>query len=149
MKFGRVPFDLNRFGGTRPLAEIRRLSDEKIGVLPGSSVPSVPSVPSQNQLFILEAEGRKTLRKRGVGKTIGNAGDTRDTGDRPFQASDYSRFRFAAGAMVSGDVCEGWSPESWACELRRMADRCDAYRPDIATYYRHWAGDIESRLGAT
>lgn len=50
------------------------------------------------------------------------------------------------GVMAFGDVCAGWTPTSWAQELRRKADRGDTYRPDIADYYRRWAGDIERRL---
>lgn len=57
-----------------------------------------------------------------------------------------SRFRYKDGDMDFGDICAGWSPQSWSSELRRMADRCDEYRPDIATYYRDWAADIERRL---
>ncbi|MCK6486241.1 MAG: hypothetical protein L6R00_19135 [Phycisphaerae bacterium] len=48
--------------------------------------------------------------------------------------------------MQFGDVCLGWEPARWASELRRKADRCEAYRPDIADYYRRWAANIESRL---
>ncbi len=55
-------------------------------------------------------------------------------------------FRFCDGLMAFGDVCAGWMPAAWAEELRRKADRCDAYRPDVADYYRRWAEDIEQRL---
>ncbi|HPF38951.1 MAG TPA: hypothetical protein PK093_09930 [Phycisphaerae bacterium] len=51
--------------------------------------------------------------------------------------------------MQFGDICVGWAPASWAAELRRKADHCDAYRPDIATYYRRWADDIDAQLGRT
>lgn len=57
-----------------------------------------------------------------------------------------AEFHFTDGLMVIGDVCVGWTPSGWAAELRRKADRCDAYRPDIALYFRNWAGDIERRL---
>ena len=55
-------------------------------------------------------------------------------------------FRVADGAMDFGDVCHGWSPTSWARELRRKAGCCDQHRPDIADYYRRWAADIEAKL---
>ena len=57
-----------------------------------------------------------------------------------------SPFRIVDGPMDFGDVCAGWTPHCWATELRRKADRCDAYRPDIAKWYRDWAADIETRL---
>ena len=56
-------------------------------------------------------------------------------------------FNFVDGLMDFGDICAGWTPANWAAELRRKADRCDAYRPDIAGYYRRWASDIERREG--
>ena len=55
-------------------------------------------------------------------------------------------FHFADGQMDFDDICAGWTPLGWAAELRRKADRCDAYRPDIAAYYRNWAVDIERPL---
>jgi hypothetical protein len=55
-------------------------------------------------------------------------------------------FRMVDGSLDFGDVCWGWTPTAWMTELRRKAARCDAYRPDIATYYREWADDIERRL---
>jgi hypothetical protein len=55
-------------------------------------------------------------------------------------------FRFVDGVMEFGDICAGWTPTKWAEELRRKADRCDRYRPDIADHYRRWAADIEARL---
>lgn len=55
-------------------------------------------------------------------------------------------FRYAADVMAFGDICAGWTPKNWAAELRRKAERCDAYRPDIADHYRCWAADIEGRL---
>lgn len=55
-------------------------------------------------------------------------------------------FRYADGSMEFGDICAGWTPAGWAAELRRKADRCDQYRPDIAAYYRAWAADVEGRL---
>ena len=64
------------------------------------------------------------------------------TGER----RERAKFHFTDGLMVIGDVCVGWAPSCWAAELRRKADRCDAYRPDIAQYFRNWAADIERRL---
>lgn len=58
-----------------------------------------------------------------------------------------ARFRYTGDHMAFGDVCAGWTPSSWAIELRRKAERCDTYRPDIAENYRRWAADIEHRLG--
>jgi hypothetical protein len=57
-------------------------------------------------------------------------------------------FRLVNGPMDFGDICAGWTPSGWAEELRRKADRCDNYRPDVATYYRNWAIDIEWRIRA-
>ena len=57
-----------------------------------------------------------------------------------------SGFHYSDGSLNFGDVCAGWTPQSWMRELRRKADRCDGYRPDIAKYYRDWADDIERRL---
>ena len=48
--------------------------------------------------------------------------------------------------MKFGEVCKGWSCAGWIVELRRKAERCERYRPDMADYYTHWAADIESRL---
>lgn len=62
----------------------------------------------------------------------------------PTQSGD--EFRFTDGLMQFGDICAGWKPDAWATELRRKADRCDEYRPDIAAYYRSWAADIGRRL---
>ena len=64
---------------------------------------------------------------------------------QPFESQ---KFHFTDGVMDFGDICAGWTPEGWAHELRPKADCCDAYRPDIAAYYRAWAKDIERRLGA-
>lgn len=47
-----------------------------------------------------------------------------------------------------GDVCPGWEPDAWAAELRRKAQRCRKYRPDIARLYETWARDIDRRLRA-
>jgi len=58
-------------------------------------------------------------------------------------------FRFAGDQLDFGDVCAGWTPAGWAAELRRKADRCDQYRPDVAERFRAWAADIEARLGRT
>lgn len=55
-------------------------------------------------------------------------------------------FRFADGDMQLGDVCAVWTPANWAAELRRKAQRCSEYRPDITAYYERWALDIEARL---
>lgn len=57
-----------------------------------------------------------------------------------------SGFRYAVDELEFGDVCAGWTPCGWANELRRKAARCDRYRPDIGSYYRAWALDIEQRL---
>jgi hypothetical protein len=57
-----------------------------------------------------------------------------------------NEFCFVDGLMAFGDVCHGWLPAGWAAELRRKADRCEQYRPDVAAYYRAWAADIERRL---
>lgn len=57
-------------------------------------------------------------------------------------------FRVSDGDMEFGDIAAGWTPKSWATELRRKADRCLNYRPDIAAYYERWAADIEQRLGS-
>lgn len=56
-------------------------------------------------------------------------------------------FRYVDGLLCHGDICWGWEPAAWAAELRRKADRCDAYRPDVAAYYRRWADGILGRLG--
>lgn len=64
-------------------------------------------------------------------------------------ATGPSTFRFVDGMMDFGDVCAGWTPAAWAAELRRKAGCCDEYRPDVASYYRAWATDIEKRLPAT
>lgn len=53
-----------------------------------------------------------------------------DTDDRPMQF---------------GDVCRGWTRHAWVIELRRKADRCDRYRPDMAAHYRAWADGLESK----
>lgn len=47
--------------------------------------------------------------------------------------------------MQFGDVCKGWTRHAWITELRRKADRCDRYRPDMASYYRDWANALEQR----
>jgi hypothetical protein len=75
--------------------------------------------------------------------TLLTAGD-RDTTPPARRAG--TGFSFSDGQMEFGDICAGWRPMSWAQELHRKADRCDAYQPDIADYYRRWAGDIERRL---
>lgn len=55
-------------------------------------------------------------------------------------------FRFMDGNMEFRDICAGWTPAAWATELRRKAERCERYRPDIAEYYVRWATDIDSRI---
>lgn len=42
-----------------------------------------------------------------------------------------------------GEVCKGWTRQSWIVELRRKADRCDRYRPDMASYFRAWADSLD------
>ncbi len=69
----------------------------------------------------------------------------RESGPPEVLVQPEVRFRFTDGLMEFGDVCKGWTPAAWAAELRRKADRCDHYRPDIAKYYRSWAADIEKR----
>ncbi|MCK6486587.1 MAG: hypothetical protein HUU22_15615 [Phycisphaerae bacterium] len=61
-------------------------------------------------------------------------------------ARQSGSFHYTDEVMELGDVCAGWTPTRWAAELRRKADCCDRYRPDIAAYYRKWAEDIEARL---
>lgn len=65
---------------------------------------------------------------------------------RLLKAPARPAFRFVDGLMDWGDVCAGWTPGDWAIELRRKADRCDRYRPEIAEYFRGRAADIEARL---
>jgi len=73
------------------------------------------------------------------------------TTDQPFAGIGKERVRivgdvrYVDGSMDFGDVCWGWSPHAWITELRRKADRCDRYRPDMATYFRAWADALEAR----
>ena len=53
---------------------------------------------------------------------------------------------FLETPLTFGDVADGWTPAAWAAELRRKADRCDTYRPDVADWYRRWAGNVEKRM---
>ncbi len=149
MKIGHVKFDLNKFGGTRPLMKIGEPMVEKVGALEGHSGPSGPSGPSKNPLFILEVEEQEIHKERKVETTIRNTGTTRTTGTGNTPLPQPSKFRFAASAMEFGDVCAGWTPEGWACELRRKAERCESCQPDMAAHYRRWAEDIEGKLEAT
>ncbi len=64
-------------------------------------------------------------------------------------STESSEFHYSSDALSFGDVCEGWTPASWAMELRRKASRCEEYRPDIADNYRRWAANIEKRLPST
>lgn len=149
MKFGHVEFDLSRFGGVRPLAEIGEGAFEKAGAIEGRPGPSGPSGPSQNPLFIVEVDEQEIHKKGIVETTIRNTGTTRTTRTSSTPLPEPSKFRFAASAMEFGDVCAGWTPEGWACELRRKADRCGSCQPDMAAHYRRWASDIEARLEAS
>ncbi len=146
MKFDPVYFDLTRFGGIRPLVEVGEIQLVNQEKLDGASVPGVPSDPSKNPLFIVEFDGGKAHEKGCGEETIRTAGDT---GDSNPSLSDHPRFRFATSAMEFGDICAGWTPEGWACELRRKADRCESCQPEMAAHYRRWASDIEARLEAS
>jgi hypothetical protein len=59
-------------------------------------------------------------------------------------APPQQAFEFTDGPMDFGDICAGWTPAGWAAELRRKADRCNGYRPDVGDYYRRWAAHIET-----
>ena len=65
------------------------------------------------------------------------------------QTAGSGDIHFTEDPVEFCDVCAGWKPLSWAGELRRKADRCDGYRPDIAAYYRDWADEIERRSEAS
>lgn len=107
---------------------------------------AVPSVPrDRGTVYSRGEEGGSDPTER-VGKTVDVARDTRDSRGQAASNPQSRLFRFAGSAMQFGDVCLGWEPARWASELRRKADRCEAYRPDIADYYRRWAANIESRL---
>lgn len=149
-----VNFDLSRFGGVHTL----RVSDDDSASPPPPSgrktallVPSVPGVPRDTGIVYSTNEGRNESVERN-NRTTGDTGDNR--GQTLLKPTEHKipanearpRFRITAGEMCFGDVCAGWTPAGWAAELRRKADRCDEYRPDIADYYRRWAGDIEGRL---
>lgn len=56
------------------------------------------------------------------------------------------QFRYVKDKMEFGDICEGWTPASWAKELRHKAECCRALRPDLAAHYDKWAAHIEKRL---
>lgn len=149
-----VNFDLSRFGGVHTL---RVSGDDSTsppppnGRKPALPVPSVPGVPRDTGIVNAISEGRKNcveINNRTTGDTGDNRGQTApETSDIPISAiKPPLKFRITAGELFFGDVCAGWTPAGWAVELRRKADRCDEYRPDIADYYRRWAGDIEGRL---
>lgn len=150
-----VSFDLSRFGGVHTL----RVSDDDSASPPPPNgrktallVPSVPGVPRDTGIVNAITEGRKNCVEIN-NRTTGDIGDNRGQTapgipDDPDSAiKPTPRFRITAGELFFGDVCAGWTPAGWAVELRRKADRCDEYRPDIADYFRRWAGDIEGRLG--
>lgn len=144
MKQQAVAFDLTRFGGTRPLG-----SDESDARTGGNrtGMTSVPSVPrDRGTVYSRGEEGGSDPTER-VSKTVDIARDTRDSRGQAASDPQVGLFRFAGSAMQFGDVCLGWEPARWASELRRKADRCALYRPDIADYYRRWASDIEAKLG--
>ena len=65
---------------------------------------------------------------------------------RPEPGTGKVEFRHSDGLLSFGDIAVGWTPASWAAELRRKAGCCAQYRPDIADYYCQWAADIERRL---
>lgn len=144
MKTHAVCFDLTRFGGVRPLITTdsgpptppERVNTEGPG-------PSGPSGPSEKPFLIDESENDVIAHME---TTIGITGTTRTSGTTAHGLMPRPAFRYAAEAMVFGDICAGWSPASWAAELRRKAGTCDAYRPDIAENYRRWAADIEAKL---
>ncbi len=149
MKFGRVHFELDRFGGVRALAKVGESVFVRQGDFEASPGPSVPSDPGKNTLFIFELEDEGSHEKEIVEKTIRNAGVTGATGTSRTPHPARSKFRFAIRAMEFGDVCAGWTPQAWACVLRSKADRCESFQPDTAAHYRRWAENIEVRLEAT
>jgi hypothetical protein len=59
-----------------------------------------------------------------------------------------SLFHYEPGKMKFGDVCAGWTPKTWAVELRRKASCCRDLHADTADIYTRWAEDIERRLVA-
>ena len=142
MKGTVIDFDFTRFGGVGPLTPPTPPPPPDSAPKHGGNTESVPSVPSKTLLLIVD---EKMERISAVGKTIRNTGDTGDTRDSP--ATPQSCFHYASGIMQFGDICVGWAPASWSKELRRKADHCDTYRPDIADYYRRWADDIDAKLG--
>lgn len=141
MTVKNVTFDLTRFGGVRALNRCERQPHSASdGVAAAASVPSVP----RDRGIVNSREGKRG--DKGVGKTIGVPRDTRDSQGQPALTEPLSTFRFVGEGMEFGDVCEGWTPRSWAGELKRKAECCAECRPDIADHYRRWAGDIEARL---
>lgn len=44
---------------------------------------------------------------------------------------------------ATGHVMPGWTPATWAAELRRKAAACQIDHPDTAKAYQTWAGKIE------
>lgn len=138
MNITSVSFDLNRFGGAHALAPFPQptaTSQETVERAPPG--PSGPSGPSKKPLLIVDDSEAKKAQES---KTIENTGTTRTTGAAP-------TFRFVAGVMEFGDICQGWTPLSWVQELRRKADRCAEYHADTTDHYCRWAADIEERLG--
>lgn len=47
----------------------------------------------------------------------------------------------------TGFVNPGWQPAQWAARLIQLAGRCEQLRPNLADDYRHWAANVERRLG--
>jgi hypothetical protein len=140
-----LSLDLSRFGGVRALAPLMAKAALPVGE--GEKAiddPGGPSGPSESILLNSSHEERKD-KENNIEITIGSTRTTR-TSVTAGIGLEPSVFKFSSDFMDFGDICTGWTPESWANELRRKASCCDQIRPDIADHYRRWAGDIEKRL---
>lgn len=59
--------------------------------------------------------------------------------------------RAGSGPATAGarpDVPPGWTATTWAAELRRKAQRCEAQRPELAERYRRTAAGLLTQATA-